>query len=128
MIRTTLADLDPETVDMLSLVIVGSSTTRWIGDRMVTPRGYADVVTVAIAAGCTACGACLATCPTRALVAARLAPAVVDDRCTDCLACLEVCPVDAIRLRQPNRPPSDRDRHPSDRGGVLPHPGPSGST
>jgi cobalt-precorrin 5A hydrolase/precorrin-3B C17-methyltransferase len=27
-------------VDMLSLVVVGSSTTRWIGSRMVTPRGY----------------------------------------------------------------------------------------
>jgi cobalt-precorrin 5A hydrolase / precorrin-3B C17-methyltransferase len=39
-IRTTLAGLDPETVDMHSLVIVGSSTTRWIGARMVTPRGY----------------------------------------------------------------------------------------
>ncbi|MCA1845051.1 MAG: precorrin-3B C(17)-methyltransferase, partial [Actinobacteria bacterium] len=39
-IRTTLADLDPELVDMLSLVIVGSSTTRWQGDRMITPRGY----------------------------------------------------------------------------------------
>ena len=39
-VRTTLADLDPEQVDMLSLVIVGSSTTRWQGDRMVTPRGY----------------------------------------------------------------------------------------
>jgi cobalt-precorrin 5A hydrolase/precorrin-3B C17-methyltransferase len=39
-VRTTLADLDPEQVDMLSLVVVGSSTTRWRGDRMVTPRGY----------------------------------------------------------------------------------------
>jgi cobalt-precorrin 5A hydrolase/precorrin-3B C17-methyltransferase len=39
-IRTTLAELDPEQVDMLSLVVVGSSTTRWIGHRMVTPRGY----------------------------------------------------------------------------------------
>jgi cobalt-precorrin 5A hydrolase / cobalt-factor III methyltransferase / precorrin-3B C17-methyltransferase len=39
-VRTTLADLDPEQVDMLSLVVVGSSTTRWLGDRMVTPRGY----------------------------------------------------------------------------------------
>lgn len=38
--RTVLAGLDPETIGMLSLVIVGSSTTRWIGDRMVTPRGY----------------------------------------------------------------------------------------
>ncbi|HEV8626860.1 MAG TPA: precorrin-3B C(17)-methyltransferase [Acidimicrobiia bacterium] len=39
-VRTTLADLDPELVDMLSLVVVGSTTTRWQGDRMVTPRGY----------------------------------------------------------------------------------------
>jgi len=39
-IRTTLAALDPSDVDMLSLVVVGSTTTRWIGDRMVTPRGY----------------------------------------------------------------------------------------
>jgi precorrin-3B methylase len=23
-------------------VIVGASATRWIGDRMVTPRGYTD--------------------------------------------------------------------------------------
>ncbi len=39
-LRTTLAELDPQQVDMLSLVIVGSSTTTWIGQRMVTPRGY----------------------------------------------------------------------------------------
>jgi cobalt-precorrin 5A hydrolase/precorrin-3B C17-methyltransferase len=39
-IRTTLEALDPEQVDMLSLVVVGSSTTRWSGNRMVTPRGY----------------------------------------------------------------------------------------
>ena len=39
-VRTTLAGFDPEQVDMLSLVVVGSSTTRWQGDRMVTPRGY----------------------------------------------------------------------------------------
>lgn len=39
-VRTTLADLDPEQVDMLSLVVIGSSTTRWTGARMVTPRGY----------------------------------------------------------------------------------------
>ena len=38
--RTVLGDLDPEGIGMLSLVIVGSSTTRWIGDLMVTPRGY----------------------------------------------------------------------------------------
>lgn len=39
-ITTTLAKLDPADVDMLSLVVVGSSTTRYVGDRMVTPRGY----------------------------------------------------------------------------------------
>jgi len=39
-VRTTLASLDANMVDMVSIVIVGSSTTRWIGTRMVTPRGY----------------------------------------------------------------------------------------
>jgi precorrin-8X/cobalt-precorrin-8 methylmutase len=53
-------------------------------------------VTVTVAATCTACGACLATCPERALVPAPRRPAVIDVLCTDCLACLEVCPVDAI--------------------------------
>jgi precorrin-3B C17-methyltransferase len=45
---TTLEAIDPETVDMLSIVIVGSSQTRRFGSgRMLTPRGYA----VADAAG-----------------------------------------------------------------------------
>jgi cobalt-precorrin 5A hydrolase / precorrin-3B C17-methyltransferase len=38
--QTSLAGLDPDSVGMLSLVIVGSSRTQWIGGRMVTPRGY----------------------------------------------------------------------------------------
>jgi cobalt-precorrin 5A hydrolase/precorrin-3B C17-methyltransferase len=37
---TTLAGIDPSTVGMTTCVIVGSSTTRVIGGRMVTPRGY----------------------------------------------------------------------------------------
>jgi precorrin-8X/cobalt-precorrin-8 methylmutase len=54
-------------------------------------------VTVAVDTSCTACGACIMTCPTSALSPSRLRPAVDDHRCIDCLACLEVCPVDAIR-------------------------------
>ena len=38
---TPLAAFDPETVDMLSLVMIGSSQTRVSGDRVFTPRGYA---------------------------------------------------------------------------------------
>jgi len=37
---TTLADLDVEVVDMRSVVIVGSTNTRAVAGRMVTPRGY----------------------------------------------------------------------------------------
>ena len=37
---TTLGGLDAATVGMTTCVIVGSSTTRVIGGRMVTPRGY----------------------------------------------------------------------------------------
>ncbi|MFC8298193.1 precorrin-3B C(17)-methyltransferase [Micromonospora orduensis] len=36
----TLATLDPEVVDMYSVVVVGSSDTRLVAGRMVTPRGY----------------------------------------------------------------------------------------
>ena len=39
-VRGTLAALDPGEVGMRSLVVVGSSQTRWIAGRMVTPRGY----------------------------------------------------------------------------------------
>jgi cobalt-precorrin 5A hydrolase/precorrin-3B C17-methyltransferase len=41
-VRSTLAGLNPEQVGMRSLVMVGAASTRWIGDRMVTPRGYPD--------------------------------------------------------------------------------------
>jgi cobalt-precorrin 5A hydrolase / precorrin-3B C17-methyltransferase len=42
---TTLAALDPADVDMLSIVLIGSSTTRWVkrpdgGEWLYTPRGY----------------------------------------------------------------------------------------
>jgi cobalt-precorrin 5A hydrolase / precorrin-3B C17-methyltransferase len=37
---TTLADLDVELVGMTTCVIIGSSTTRIVASRMVTPRGY----------------------------------------------------------------------------------------
>ncbi|MFC7219738.1 precorrin-3B C(17)-methyltransferase [Streptomyces polyrhachis] len=37
---TTLADLDPTTVDMMTVVTVGNTATRMVATRMVTPRGY----------------------------------------------------------------------------------------
>ena len=37
---TTLADLDPAHVDMLTVVVVGSSRSRTVAGRFVTPRGY----------------------------------------------------------------------------------------
>jgi cobalt-precorrin 5A hydrolase/precorrin-3B C17-methyltransferase len=39
-VLTTLADLDVETVGMYSLVTVGSSQSRVVAGRFVTPRGY----------------------------------------------------------------------------------------
>ncbi|MCW2632562.1 MAG: precorrin-3B C17-methyltransferase, partial [Pseudonocardia sp.] len=35
-----IADFDPADVDMLTTVIVGSSSTSIVAGRMVTPRGY----------------------------------------------------------------------------------------
>lgn len=39
-VRTTLGELDPATVGMFSMVIIGSTATRVLDGRMVTPRGY----------------------------------------------------------------------------------------
>jgi ferredoxin len=58
-------------------------------------------VTVVISPACTACGVCLATCPSHALQPAPRRPAVLDARCTDCWLCIEVCPVDAISAVTP---------------------------
>ena len=37
---TTLAETAAAPVDMMSVVIIGSTTTRIVDGRMVTPRGY----------------------------------------------------------------------------------------
>lgn len=37
---TTLTELDPATVDMMTVVTVGNTATRNVAGRMVTPRGY----------------------------------------------------------------------------------------
>ncbi|MBC7374576.1 MAG: 4Fe-4S binding protein [Frankiales bacterium] len=52
-------------------------------------------MTYAFTADCTACGACLLTCPEHAIVAG-LPLRVREDRCTSCGECVEVCPADAI--------------------------------
>lgn len=39
-VQTTLSEFDPETVGMYSLVIVGSTQSRYVAGRFVTPRGY----------------------------------------------------------------------------------------
>ena len=39
---TTLSQMDESTVDMLSILLVGNSKTRILGDKMVTPRGYLE--------------------------------------------------------------------------------------
>lgn len=51
-----------------------------------------------VTGACTACGACLRTCPTHALRPAGARPVVVEDRCTACGECVEICPADAILL------------------------------
>lgn len=56
-------------------------------------------VTVEVTAACTACGACLWTCPERALrveLGGRPPLRVLAEVCTGCLECIEVCPADAI--------------------------------
>ena len=59
-------------------------------------RSRPEWTTVAVDDRCTACGACIATCPERALLPAARMPAVVDSLCTACGACIEVCPTGAV--------------------------------
>jgi ferredoxin len=48
---------------------------------------------------CAGCGACIKTCPEKAILPAPkayLSPLMVlEDRCTACAECAEVCPVSA---------------------------------
>ena len=57
-----------------------------------------------VTSGCLGCGACLLTCPERAIRPAgpgAAVPLVVRAaRCTGCGECVEVCPADAIYLVQ----------------------------
>ena len=61
-------------------------------------------MTYLFTADCTACGACLLTCPEHAIVAG-LPLRVRADRCTSCGECVEICPADAIF----ELVPADRD-------------------
>lgn len=86
------------------------------GGALIVPKLRGEHVTVAVAAlhqgapdqeapaplsispACTACGACLLTCPEHALRPAPQRPVVVASRCTSCGECVEICPTDAITL------------------------------
>ncbi|ASU84863.1 hypothetical protein CDO52_20530 [Nocardiopsis gilva YIM 90087] len=54
------------------------------------------VAPVAVTSACTACGACLLTCPEHAFRPNGGTLDVLPERCTGCLECIEVCPADAI--------------------------------
>jgi ferredoxin len=81
------------------------------GGSLIVPKLRGEHVTVAVAAlapsprplsissACTACGACLRTCPEYALRPAPQRPTVIEARCTSCGECVEICPTDAITLR-----------------------------
>ncbi len=56
-----------------------------------------------ISSACTACGACLLTCPEHALRPAPGRPRVIAEQCTACGECVEICPADAIELLSPAR-------------------------
>jgi ferredoxin len=80
------------------------------GGSLIVPKLRGEHVTVAVAAlaprpsplsissACTACGACLRTCPEHALRPAPQRPTVIGARCTSCGECVEICPTDAITL------------------------------
>ncbi len=69
---------------------------------------------IAVTLACQGCGACLLTCPERAIRPARaVAPgagplAVLAARCTGCGECVEICPADAIEFTAAARFPVRR--------------------
>lgn len=77
---------------------------------------------IAVTVACRGCGACLLTCPERAIRPALPAPpgagplTVLGDRCTGCGECAEVCPADAISMIAVDLQP--------DEAVALPGPGP----
>ena len=52
-----------------------------------------------VTSACTACGACLLTCPEHALVP-TVPLQVRADRCTSCGECIEICPADALHFAE----------------------------
>jgi ferredoxin len=88
------------------------------GGSLIVPKLRGEHVTVAVAvvtpllisSACTACGACLRTCPEYALRPAPQRPVVIAARCTSCGECVEICPTDAITLLDLFFRRSGRDR------------------
>lgn len=58
--------------------------------------GHPGEAAVTVTERCVGCGACLVTCPERAIQAPGRALVVLGERCTGCGECVEICPVDAI--------------------------------
>ena len=74
-------------------------------------------MTYVFTADCTACGACLLTCPEHAIVVG-LPLRVRDDRCTSCGECVEVCPADAVLEVPSVRVPADHRLRAGSAGGL----------
>ena len=60
------------------------------------------ITSVVITGDCAGCGACVLTCPQRAIRPGVGAPVVVTARCDGCGECEEICPVDAITMEPAN--------------------------
>lgn len=64
-----------------------------------------DIVKLGINDLCTACGICISTCHSGALIKNPLRPEIQHHLCDRCYECVEICPRDAIRevrLETPN--------------------------
>ncbi len=47
---------------------------------------------------CTACEACVESCPSEAIAMAAEKAAIEADKCVDCGVCVDECPVEAISM------------------------------
>ncbi len=49
---------------------------------------------------CTACEACVESCPSEAITMAEDKAAIEADKCVDCGVCVDECPVEAISMEE----------------------------
>ena len=88
---------DPPTF-ALSLREASEPSVQGVGQRAITTRANEIQRLWFSPQACSGCGACLITCPKRALSRAPGAIRINHSTCNLCLECIEICPRPALGI------------------------------